>query len=248
MRYYPIEKSCDFARNQDFIPTDIQIAMSDNSVLISILSAIGGLIVGLLMKVAEPMAISAMFGPDLRIGFRPDGNHQVKTRKFSGPTVYHQSLANRPPIAQQAPSWNVTYVRVRVWNEKTRYAKGCRGFLVNVEAIDNSGRFVPTGYCDSIQLKWSYLPEGSPQLVDLPKGVNQYLDVIEATEDRTNFTPCTVSMPSAYDSIFDKTGVFRFTIVVTAEETEPQEIKLQVSWNGIWSEINVQQTCIDHID
>jgi len=136
------------------------------------------------------------------------------------------------------------YIRVKVKNKKRivrNVAKGCKAYLVNIEKKQPNGEFGPTIYCDSIQLAWSNRGKNEYDGFDLSKGVNQFVDVITTYNGRTDFEPQTFVKPYRYIPLFNQKGVFRFTIQISAENANPETIKIKLDWSGRWNVIDVDK-------
>jgi hypothetical protein len=113
---------------------------------------------------------------------------------------------------------NAIYIRVKVTNTSKVIAKRCRAYLINIEKCDVNGNFIPTVYCDSIQLAWSCQGQRNRwRGIDICKGVNQYLDV------------------------FKETGKFLFTIQASADGADPKIIKLEFDWRGVWNDFSIKE-------
>lgn len=130
------------------------------------------------------------------------------------------------------------YVRVMVKNLRFRPAKGCRGFLAKIERYVG-GQWQPAGYSDVISLDWSH---GKIQAMDILYGINYPLDVVRTQSGSPAFFPCFNWQPFRYLDGFQEKTDYRLTVQVAAEEANPAEIALMVHWNGIWDDIQVQET------
>jgi hypothetical protein len=143
------------------------------------------------------------------------------------------------------------FVRVRVRNIGNRTAKGCRGYLVNIERFDGSvgdRRFV-----DTIRLRWAYELHGkawkefergtwNDRGLDLLPGPNYYLDVLriyapECEDGRAQAETVAISGPDS-DAFQHKT-TYRLTVAVAADGAEAKEIRLLFRWGGDWNNFDV---------
>ena len=136
--------------------------------------------------------------------------------------------------------YDAFYYNVRVTNRGKKTAKNARGFLIRIEYIDG-GTVHATDYCDNLPLAWSYRTDEDAQKgIDLPSSTPQFLNVLSTRNAAiaSGFRPATVPptlRPSLYR--FEDPGVFRFTIMVVAEDAEPRWIGLRVKWDGDWKSI-----------
>ncbi len=140
-------------------------------------------------------------------------------------------------VATRAGQRVVMYARVRVTNTKPRIAQRVRAWLVNIEEqVD--GEFRPTIFRDSMPLIWSYNAE--IDAADLPQSINRYVDVVRVQSDQPGYEPClrahdgTVLKPLRFAPLFARNGVFRLTVLVSAQDTAPQQIRLILSMDGNW--------------
>lgn len=137
---------------------------------------------------------------------------------------------------------NAYYIRVKVNNKKRNVARGCKAYLVNIEKKQPNGEFGPTIYCDSLQLAWSNRGGNAYDGFDLSKGVNPFVDVITTYSDRTDFEPQIFPRTIyRYTPLFNQHGVFRFTIQISAENANPETIKIILDWSGKWDDFVVYE-------
>ena len=121
---------------------------------------------------------------------------------------------------------------------KPRIATQCQAWLVDVEAGDGQGGFKPTIFKDSIPLIWSYNAE--VETIDIPQGVNRYLDLVKIQDDLPGFQPQMrshsgdVLSPLRYQHLFSENGILRFTVLVSAQDIKPRQIQVVVSRGDQW--------------
>lgn len=179
--------------------------------------------------------IIAIFAePVRRFFFKP----KLKLEFQQSPDCISQTyeVANGKKVA------DARYIRVNVTNSSKVIAKDCRSYLINIEKCDREGKFVPTVYCDSIQLAWSC--QGRMDRwrgIDICKGVNQYVDIIATRNISKAFDPQIMAKPNRYLDLFNETGKFLFTIQVSADGADPKTIKLEFVWNSIWDDFAVKE-------
>jgi hypothetical protein len=131
------------------------------------------------------------------------------------------------------------YIRVMVRNEKYLLARDCRAFLVNIEKKGEDNEFHPTVYYDSIQAQWACRSGQGFSGIDLPRGMNQFIDVIGSIKDNPNVDPKIDSKIFMHRSLFSEIGTFRYTIQVSGNELNPVKIKFIFKWNGKWDDFDV---------
>jgi hypothetical protein len=101
-------------------------------------------------------------------------------------------------------------------------------------------KYEDTAFGESIQLPWA--AQGDPvamyRPLDIPKGINQFIDIIAVTNLGPQRPRPILAVPlSMHDRIWDFVGTYRFTILVSGDGVMPVSRKLLVTWNGIWSQI-----------
>ncbi|HBB16437.1 MAG TPA: hypothetical protein DCZ97_05315 [Syntrophus sp. (in: bacteria)] len=93
-------------------------------------------------------------------------------------------------------------------------------------------------------LHWScQRPETKYLPIHIPKGVNQFLDIVSLEENRNYFNPETHVILNRYHELLRRTGVFRFAIHVVADNAEPKTINLIFEWNGDWKNFKIYKGC-----
>jgi hypothetical protein len=123
-------------------------------------------------------------------------------------------------------------------------ARECRGYLVGLEERNDKGEFEKTEYCDSTMLHWSAQRDETKYLpLHIPEGVNQFLDVIALEEHKKHFTPQLHVILNRYKYLLQRTGVFRFTVQVVADNVNPKTIKLIFEWPGDMKNFKVYRDC-----
>jgi hypothetical protein len=171
---------------------------------------------------AEPVR-QRLFRPKLSLEFKEDPRHISDTwENFEG----KKNRAN--------------YIRIEVTNTSIYAARDCKAYLIDIEKQDETGKFVSTVYCDSIQLAWSCQGERDRYGgVDIHKGVRQYIDLVVTREGSNIFYPQTMVIPRRYSGLFKQIGLFRFTVQVSAAGADPIRILLLMRWNGAWNDYEV---------
>lgn len=131
------------------------------------------------------------------------------------------------------------FARIRVTNTKCRIAKDCRAYLSVIEKWnDDENSFTMTNYRDCLPLIWAY--DQQTPTVDLPNGVDRHIDVVMYAPETPASTLQLYSsshehfVPSQYEHLLDNYGVFRFTVLVCADDITPERIRFKVEWDGEW--------------
>ena len=194
--------------------------MTDNtlSAVIGVSSAMLGGILGFMAAIfAEPVR-RLIYRPSLKLEF--DSSEGCNALTPEGIPSTHKAY----------------YIRVKVTNMKPTIAEHCRAYLVAIDKKDEtSNRFVPTIYCDSIQLAWSCRKEGEAYTAtDLSKGLTQFVDLVSTRDDINYYRPAIYFTPFRYMPIFQEQGTFRFTVQVSGGNFNPKLIRVVFDWHGVW--------------
>lgn len=200
---------------------------------LDVLSVAAGAAITLAVGKAYQFATHLGTRPSLDVYYREGSYGCIETRE--------STTAPTPPPSPSLPyklSWPCRYVRLTVTNTGRESAIACRGLLVGIEKADDRGKFTQRLF-DSIPLCWSYLPPDAPQRIDLPRRVKFNLDLFSTKFDEKDFTPRTVSMPNYYK--FDDPGLFRFSVVVVADNAPAQVAQLLLQWRSKWNDFDIER-------
>ncbi len=183
-----------------------------------IAGCIGGIIVFVFGKLWNSVSWK-LTRPKLKVEF---------DKKTQGCVSY--TTANRRPVV---------YIRMKAtsYGRFAIAARGCRAYLTNIEKQNEKGEFESTAYCDSIRLAWSCQgPKPSEQFrsMDIPREVNQYIDVVSLLQEDNLFRLHLEVTPNRYIKLFQQTGTFLFTVHVHAENASPVKCKLVFTWRHAW--------------
>jgi hypothetical protein len=118
-------------------------------------------------------------------------------------------------------------------------AKDCRAFLVQIEKKDDDGNFYQI-FQDSIQAQWACRSGQGFSSIDLPTGINQFVDVISTMKGVNRIIPKIEMLPFRYENIFSENGMFRYTVQVSGQEVEPKFIRFLFRWRGQWDDFKVE--------
>jgi hypothetical protein len=146
----------------------------------------------------------------------------------------------RTPILYGGQETEGYYFRVKVRNIKPTLAKDCRAFLVGVEKKGDGNKFISTIYQDSIQLQWACRSGQGFSSIDLPIGINQFIDVIAIIKGVDRIDPKIEMLPFIYRNLFSEHGTFRYTVQVSGQELKPDFIRFVFEWNGKWDDFKVE--------
>ena len=168
-----------------------------------------------------------LHGPRLRLSFGRGPDYQTNTMVTDSQTGKAVGTAN--------------YIRVKVQNSRKAVAKKCRAYLINIEKFDETkNKFDSTLFCDSIRLKWSCMGNDADSVapLDLPNGVNQFVDLIETRLGHPFFTIQMHPHMNRYEYLTSEKGILRFTVLVTGNRVAPKRIPIIFEWTGVWNEFD----------
>jgi hypothetical protein len=194
--------------------------------------AIVSTIIGALLGFAAAIFVEPikrwLYRPKLVASFGDSAEFQTQTKE--------RQILKDPtdPTKQIIMDHTANYIRVKIINTKSMLAKGCRAYLTKIEKRNKDGNFSDTIYCDSIPLAWSCRDNQRFQPLDLPIGVNQFIDLVSMREFSDSFHIELQIHPYRYESLYQEKGYFRFTIQISGENVKPVFIKVDFVWDGSW--------------
>jgi len=181
----------------------------------------------------EPIK-SWLYGPKLEVSFDDSPEFQTQTHE------HQKIMTTEDPNKKKIIYYKASYIRIKVINTKPALAKGCRAYLVNVEKQKDDGKFYDTIYCDSIPLAWSARGDQRFLPVDIPKDVNQFVDLISTREISSDYNPELQFHLYRYVDLFKEHGKFKFTVQVSGENVDPVFINVFFTWNGSWDKYSCE--------
>jgi hypothetical protein len=132
------------------------------------------------------------------------------------------------------PSVGSRCLRVRVKNANRRKAaKNCQAFLIGLEKLGSEARNENGFQNDVRQLGWMHDPPGTIKARDLLPGVEHWVDVVDAVDGQPALRVW-VSPPWSLAN----PGDYVFTVQVSAEDANPEVIKVRVRWDGTWQSLH----------
>jgi hypothetical protein len=132
------------------------------------------------------------------------------------------------------------FIRVRVRNLSLSIARSCRAFLTKIEKKNETGQFASTRYVESCQLLWAAQGDGSRPL-DIPRGIEQYVDVVRSSSNSVQLCQTTVTPLIAYNDVLAEPGTYRLEVLVSGDGFIPKFYRIIVTHNGTWNEVTVEK-------
>jgi hypothetical protein len=97
-----------------------------------------------------------------------------------------------------------------------------------------------TEYVESCQLPWAAQSDGCRPL-DIPKGIEQYIDVVASRSNSAQLILQLVSPLLSYEQVMEKSGTYRLVVLVSGEGFEPEFHRIIVTHTGKWDEVTVDR-------
>jgi hypothetical protein len=209
-------------RKKDFVINAAAWSLPILFIAIVIALALSG---GESYKLAAGLVLGAI------VGLFIDPVRQLVVRIWQGPLLDVQLDLYYPP---DSPTKRRIFVRLKVENQKSRIATGCRAYLVSVEPKQKSSIV----FKDTFPLHWAY--EHEVRSVDLPRGVPHYVDVATVDERLPGFVPALtnakgqqISIGLYAASLWDgQNGEVALTVLVAAEGVKPIAHRIAIDWAG----------------
>lgn len=131
------------------------------------------------------------------------------------------------------------FVRFQVKNPKNNtIVKGCRAYLRNIEFFAD-GEFVSTSFSDTQSIRWASRSDGGLGNLDIPYCGSFFVDLFSVDDHHhTVFIKWETNL-LVNKNIFDKVGVYRFSVFVTSEDGVQTNSKLIFRWGMLFDDIEV---------
>jgi hypothetical protein len=129
---------------------------------------------------------------------------------------------------------SAVYIRVRIQNLGVRVAKGVRVFLTGLEKVQDF-KAIPTELHDALLLRWPGGPDCAPR--DLPRGVEFYADVVSFSKKTPGWGFCVKEMYANHTQLPAYRGTYRFHILATAENADPAQCMIDITYEGEWRSV-----------
>lgn len=181
-------------------------------------SIVGGFVggaAGSILTIFADRIHDYFFHPNLEIGFNQNDENYIARVSMSGISTL--------------------LIRLRVVNLDRTIAKGCRAFLAGIDNLDDSG--AQTSLRDLNPLAWSARQSKSHadqeyEPIELPKNVEQFLDVVCMTQGSDAFSLSTKLQLLRYQRLFNKRVRFKLKIVVMGDNFAPTIAYFFFTWRG----------------
>jgi len=192
------------------------------SILNSVLEVLAGGFVGFVTAVFSDVARNKLFGPRILLEFGQGDCYQTPTPEYD----MHHDVAMGTHQAK--------YFRIKALNKGRYLANTCRAYLVAIEKRNTNGVFENTQYCDSIPLAWSCRQPTEYDPIDLPRDIEQFIDLVSIRDTSADFRIHTKVDIARYRAILHDQGTFRFTVQVSGHNVPPSTIRVEFTWARAW--------------
>ncbi len=199
-----------------------RLAIADLVVSTEVIATLLGTVVGALLMLAVEWIKLRLFSGKLRASFD------------TGKRVDFLAEMDSPPSA---------WVRVLVENTKKKsLARGCRAYLTQLTWRSVAGAPQTTPVGDSLPLRWSNTADAT--VVDIPYGVNQFVDVISVLEQQPNCLRLETIPPKISICFYRDLRInFEITVISDARSPITQRGCIHRKPGRAWNDIEISSDC-----
>jgi hypothetical protein len=124
------------------------------------------------------------------------------------------------------------FVRARLRNTGVRVARDCRVYLVGVREVDHTSTH-ETSFHDSMVLAWPGWPVDYDSRI-IPRGIDAYVNVVSVSKNESGWRFHVKSLFASQQELKNYSGTYRLTLLATADNADPVELKIDVTYNQDW--------------
>ena len=161
--------------------------------------------------------------------------------KLTASFTADEHCLRQTPVVGNTPQGEIhstaKVARFLVRNEARFAAKNSRGYLTQIEKRNTDGSFT-IEFADRLPLRWSYI---GAEPVDIPGQTQLYCDVAGASQIQPSLNPYTEPGAQLFHEIFAEHAVYRFSVIVTADNVRPITLQILIDWKGNWNFVDVWQ-------
>lgn len=131
------------------------------------------------------------------------------------------------------------WVRLRVTNKGSQFARECRALLMDIQQVTSSGDLQPMGWADPLPLKWSNQPDPSliaGEKADLLPETPKYVDIFEGHQGNSFFY--LKSVPPKIAQIMP--GDYWLKVRVVGDGCRSEDFQCNFRWDGRWETIELE--------
>jgi hypothetical protein len=171
------------------------------------------------------------------IGGLLTGSFEYFRQKVTKPKLtldYIGGSANKIESSFEINGKQVTeiFIRARLRNTGVRVARDCRVYLVAVTEVDHTSTH-ETSFRDSMVLAWPGWPQDFTSRV-LPRGIDAYVNVVSVSKNEAGWRFHVKNLFASQQELKNYKGTYRLTLLATADNAEPVELKIDVTYNQDW--------------
>jgi hypothetical protein len=131
------------------------------------------------------------------------------------------------------PGIHTRWARIKVKNiSKSKTARGCNACLVRVDHVASNGPIIGPLLTDFRPLMWTHGGPGSLN-TDLTPQSEKLIDLACAARHGYNDSEVSFQLQTNPVTLIGQFGDYVMTIRVGAEEMEPEEIRVRLTWTGV---------------
>jgi hypothetical protein len=156
---------------------------------------------------------------------------------------YVGGQANKVESSFESNKLNVTeiFIRVRLRNTGIRIARDCRVYLIDIKErvylidikeVDYASTH-ETSFHDSMILAWPGWPEDFDPRV-IPRGIDAYVNVVSVSKNEAGWQFHVKNLFASQQALKAYSGTYRLTLLATADNAHPVELKIDVTYNQDW--------------
>ena len=171
------------------------------------------------------------------IGGLLTGSFEYFRQKLTKPKLtldYAGDSANKIESSFEINGKQVTeiFVRARLRNTGLRVARDCRVYLVGIGEVDHTS-IHETNFHNSMVLAWPGWPQDFTSRV-IPKGIEAYVNVVSVRKNEAGWRFHVNNIFASQQELKNYTGTYRLTLLATADNADPVELKIDVTYNQDW--------------
>lgn len=173
-------------------------------------------------------ALETLSNPNLTLDYQ---NHDKFFKKLE--------VKRRYSDGSEAKSKGVS-IRVSVENTSLITVRNCEAFVTTCERL-NGNDFVTIPPYEPMRLRWAMEDYNNPLIRDrIYPNVPALVGVFQTNELDDFFSVQTFMHSFSYPALFREAGIYRFRVVVSAENGSAEPLVLRVHWPGKWDEISLE--------
>ena len=147
---------------------------------------------------------------------------------------YVGGQANKVESTFESNKLTVTeiFIRARLRNTGIKVARDCRVYLIDIKEVDHTSTH-ETSFHDSMVVAWPGWPEDFDARV-IPRGIDAYVNVVSVRKNEAGWRFHVKNLFASQQALKGYSGTYRLTLLATADNADPVELKIDVTYNQDW--------------